>query len=64
MGTLNFVRRFVPDFAQIVKPLQQIVKQSVRFKWNDIKKVSFKDMKTTIAHVPSFRRPDFEKKKF
>ena len=22
MGTINFVRRFVPDFAQIVKPLQ------------------------------------------
>ena len=26
MGTINFVRRFVPDFAQIVKPLQQMVK--------------------------------------
>ena len=26
MGTLNFVRRFVLDFAQIVKPLQQMVK--------------------------------------
>ena len=28
MGTINYVRRFVPDFAQIVKPLQQVVKQS------------------------------------
>ena len=26
MGTINFVRRFVLDFAQIVKPLQQMVK--------------------------------------
>ena len=26
MGTINFVRRFVPDFAQIVKSLQQMVK--------------------------------------
>ena len=32
MGTINFVRRFVPDFAQIVKPLQKMVKQSVQFK--------------------------------
>ena len=32
MGTINFVRRFVPEFAQIVKPLQQMVKQSVQFK--------------------------------
>ena len=22
MGTINFVQRFVPDFSQIVKPLQ------------------------------------------
>ena len=29
IGTINFVRRFVPDFAQIVKPLQQMVNQSV-----------------------------------
>ena len=29
MGTINFVQRFVPDFAQIVKPLQPMVKQGV-----------------------------------
>ena len=29
MGTINFVRRFVPYFAQVIKPLQQMVKQSV-----------------------------------
>ena len=45
MGTINFVRGFVPDFAQIVKPLQQMVKQSVQFKWNDTEKVSFKYIK-------------------
>ena len=35
-GTINFVRRFVLDFTQIVKPLQQMVKQSVQFKWTDV----------------------------
>ena len=29
MGTINFVGRFVPGFAQIVKSLQKMVKQSV-----------------------------------
>ena len=29
MGTINFVGTFVLDFAQIVKPLQQMVNQSV-----------------------------------
>ena len=61
MGTINFVRRFVPDFAQIVKPLQQMVKQSVQFKWTDIEKVAFKDIKIAIVEPPSFKCPDFEK---
>ena len=29
MGTINFVRSFGPDFAQIVKPLQHTIKKSV-----------------------------------
>ena len=57
MGTINFVRRFVPDFAQIVKPLQQMVNQSIQFKWTDIEKAAFKDIKTTIDHAPSLRGP-------
>ena len=32
VGTINFVQRFVPDFAQTVKP-QQMVKQNAQFKW-------------------------------
>ena len=57
--TIKKIQRFGPDFAQIVKPLQQMVKQSVQFKWNDIEKAAFKDIKTIIAHVPSLRSQDF-----
>ena len=61
MGTINFVRRFVPDFAQIVKHLQQMVKQSVQFKWTDVEKNAFSKIKTSVAHAPSLKIPDFEK---
>ena len=61
MGTINFVRRFVPDFAQIVKPLQQMVKESVQFKGTDTEKVSFNNIKAAMAHAPSLKIPDFEK---
>ena len=61
MGTINFVGRFVPDFAQIVKPLQQMVKQSVQFKWNDVEKNAFSKIKTSITHAPSLKSPNFEK---
>ena len=61
MGTINFVRSFVPYFAQIVKHFQQMVKKSLQFKWNDVEKVTFKDIKETIAHVPSLRILYFQK---
>ena len=62
MGTINFVRRFVPDFAQIVKPdLQQMIKQSVQFKWTDSEKGAFNKIKTSIAHALSLKIPNFEK---
>ena len=60
MGTINFVRSFGPDFAQIVKPLQHTIKQSVQFKWTDIEKCAFKNIKDVIAHAPSLRSLDFE----
>ena len=61
MGTINFVRRFVPEFAQIVKPLQQMIKRSVRFTWNKLEKDAFNKIKTSIAHAPSLKSPNFEK---
>ena len=61
MGTINFVRRFVPDFSQIVKPLQQMVKQSVQFKWTDVEKNAFNKIKTAIALAASLKSPNFNK---
>ena len=60
MGTINFVRSFVPDFAQIVKPLQQMVKQSVQFKWTDSEKGALNKIKMFIAHAPSLKSPNFK----
>ena len=52
---------FVPDFAQIIKPLQQMVKQTVQFKWIDLEKNAFNKIKTSISHAPSLKIPNFEK---
>jgi hypothetical protein len=37
LGRINFVRRFVPIFSEIVKPMQDMIKKNVEFKW-DLKK--------------------------
>ena len=38
-----------------------MVKQSVQFKWTDIEKGAFNNIKTAIAHAPSLKSPNFEK---
>ena len=59
MGTINFVRRFVPYFAQTVKPLQQMIKQSAQFKYTDLEKGEFDKIKVEIAQAPSLKIPNF-----
>jgi hypothetical protein len=60
-GRINFVRIFVPDFAEIVKPLQRMIKKDVQFKWTPLEKEAFKNIKVVIATAPSLWSPYFSK---
>ena len=51
----------MPDFAQTVKPLQQMVKQNAQFKWNELEKNAFSKIKIVVAHAPSLKIPNFDK---
>ena len=37
-----------------------MVKQSVQFKWTDVEKNAFSKIKTSVAHAPSLKSPNFE----
>jgi hypothetical protein len=34
---INFVRRFVPSFVETVKPIQDMIKKNVDFRWGSKK---------------------------
>ena len=38
-----------------------MVKQSVQFKWTDVEKNAFSNIKTAVAHAPSLKSLDFDK---
>ena len=40
-GKINFVRRFIPNFVEIVKPLQLMINKDIQFKCTSIENVSF-----------------------
>jgi hypothetical protein len=38
LGRINFVRRFIPSFFETVKPMQDMIKKNVEFKWGSKEK--------------------------
>jgi hypothetical protein len=33
LGKINFIRRFVPSFSEMVRPLQNLIKKDVQYHW-------------------------------
>jgi hypothetical protein len=56
---LNFIRRFVPNFAERIKPLSDLLKKDVSFRWGDETNKSFEDIKNSISQAPVLISPDF-----
>ena len=45
LGQTNFVKRFIPDFSQIVLPMQNMIKKNSVFKWGYKEKEAFDAIK-------------------
>ena len=61
LGKINFVRRFVPNFAHIVRPLHDLVKKDVVLTYTEVLKYAFKSIKKAIMEAPALMPPDFLK---
>jgi hypothetical protein len=61
MGIINFVRRFVPSFFVMVKPIHNILKKDRSFYWTYDAKNSFLRIKKAISSVLVLAKPIFEK---
>jgi hypothetical protein len=61
LGQTYFVHRFIPNYAEIVKPIYKLLKKNVKFERNDESKKAFQDIKTTISEAPILISPDYTK---
>jgi hypothetical protein len=61
LGQINFVRRFIPNFAEIVKPILKLLKKDVKFEWCDEGRKAFKTIKDAIGRSPVLISPDYSK---
>ena len=54
------MRRFISDFAEIVKTLQEMIKKDSNFKWTKERKEAFEKIKEAIAESPTLQSPNFD----
>jgi hypothetical protein len=61
LGQTNFVHRFIPNYAEIMKPIYKLLKKDVKFEWNEEGKRAFESIKTTICEALVLISPDYNK---
>ena len=60
LGKIKFVRRFISDFAEIVKPLQDMINKNFNLKWTKERREAFDKIKEAIAKAPTLWSPNFD----
>ena len=61
LSKINFVRMFVPNFSQVVKPLQQLVNKYAQFRWSEEQRNTFVEIRKSIAEACALMSPYFNK---
>jgi hypothetical protein len=59
LGKINFVRRFVPNFAELVKHITCMLKKGSEVKWKDNTRNSFQNIKQAIIESLILIGPDY-----
>lgn len=55
----NYYRKFIPNFATIAKPLNNLTRKNVVFRWGDNCQRAFDELKRCLLNPPILAYPDF-----
>ena len=61
LGLASYYRKFIKGFSQIAKPLIDLTRGKVTWRWSDAEANSFTVLKVAMATAPVLRLPDFKK---
>lgn len=63
-GKVNFLRRFIPNYAEITKGFTQSLKKNTPFFWDEIANKSFDALKHVLTHAPLLHLPKYNQDYF
>ena len=61
LGLANYYRRFVKDFAKIVKPLHKMMRKENKWSWGERQQKAFEELKERFTTEPVLVTPDLDK---
>ena len=61
LGLSGYYRRFIKDYAQLAKPLTDLLKKEVEFTWGNEQVRSFRKLRRYLCKHPILQYPDFSK---
>jgi hypothetical protein len=60
LGLASLYRRLVPRFAEIAKPMTQLIRKNTQFKWESSQLAAFEKLKEVICSEQVLTYPDFK----
>ena len=61
LGKINFLRRFIPNYAEIVKDITNMLWKDHEVKWTVSSRHAFDQIKKAISEAPTLASPDYTK---
>ncbi len=61
LGTVQYYRRFIPNFANMAVPLFRLLKKNQVWNWSEREETAFKNIKESLAGRVRLTLPDFNK---
>ena len=61
LGSVNYYRKFIPNYSQIATPLYNLVKKNVVYKWGSEHQSAYDSLKSYLVDTPILAYPDINK---
>ena len=61
LGLVNFYRRFIKNYAQVARPLNDLTKKDQTFEWKELQQTAFDTLKQQFTTTPILAFPDIDK---
>jgi ribonuclease HI len=61
IGQINFLRRFIPNLAELLRNITNMLKKDAKIKWDPESRSSFEQVKRALTQAPVLISPNFTK---